>query len=117
MAERSTFSIWLATRFFVNRKMLMAAPAFLPRMRSITRRAFWGDTRMYLAVARASIVSPDSELRLCSARGASLRGGSRPWSGSGSHARCLLRRHFHTVTFERPGRRELSQLVAHHILS
>src|SRR6266852_3752245 len=51
MAERSTFSIDGATRLLVVRKMLMASPAFWPRIRSITSRAFCGDVRMYLASA------------------------------------------------------------------
>src|SRR6516165_9151007 len=35
--------------------MLIASPAFLPRIRSITKRAFCGETRTNLAFARVSI--------------------------------------------------------------
>src|SRR5947209_18975847 len=55
MADCNTFSTVGAIRLLVVRSVVSAAPAFWPRIRSTTRRAFWGDTRMYLASALACI--------------------------------------------------------------
>src|SRR2546422_10329372 len=50
MAERSAFSMSRATDFLVKRRMDSASLAFLPRMRAMTRPAFWAEVRTYLAV-------------------------------------------------------------------
>ena len=42
-------------RLFTVRKILIASPAYWPRIRSTTSRAVCGDVRMYLASALASI--------------------------------------------------------------
>src|ERR1017187_9242123 len=51
MADCSTFSTVGAMRLLTVRSVVMAAPACLPRIISTTRRAFCGETRMYLASA------------------------------------------------------------------
>src|SRR5229473_3282733 len=54
-ALRNSFSIGLAARLRVNRKVCKAACTSWPRIRSITRRAFCGDIRTWRARACASI--------------------------------------------------------------
>src|SRR5690242_2334577 len=51
MAERRTFSTIGAIRLLTERRMLMAVPAFWPRIMSTTSRTFCGDVRTYLASA------------------------------------------------------------------
>src|SRR5579864_497829 len=58
MADRRTFSTEGAMRLLVVRKILIASPAFWPRIKSTTSRAFWGDVRMYRASALASMTDP-----------------------------------------------------------
>src|ERR1022692_1849629 len=105
MAERSTFSIEGAMRLLTARRMWIASPAFWPRMRSITRRAFCGEVRRYRASALACIVNLLRRLGrlLRGTRGGSA--GRSPWT----RRYCLG-----TVTLEYPGRRKFAQLVAHH---
>src|SRR5579883_3084783 len=88
MAEWRTFSTAGAMRLLVLRSVVIAAPAFFPRIRSTTSRAFCGEIRMYLASALATI-----SLRLCRFLGGCL---------------CLM-------TFECASRRKLTQFVSHHI--
>src|SRR5215471_1421570 len=92
MAEWRTFSTAGAMRLLVLRSVVMAAPAFWPRIRSTTSRAFCGEIRMYLASALASMKSSLCRLRR------------------------LLGGRLHGVAFERPGRRKLAELVSHHVL-
>src|ERR1039458_5828487 len=92
MADCSTFSTVGAMRLLAARKALNAAPACMPRMRSTTRRAFCGETRMYLASAL------DSILFLLCRLGRLLRG-----------------RRFHRVTPEAARGRKLAHLVPHHV--
>jgi len=53
MADCSTFSTVGAMRLLVVRSVVNACPAFWPRIRSTTSRAFCGEIRMYLASAFA----------------------------------------------------------------
>src|SRR6185369_2336651 len=99
IAERMHFSILLAARFFVNRKIANAWLTSLPRIISTTSRAFWADPRKYFALAVASIVSLVTYL-LFGRRSRDLA--------------CL----FHLrarVALERSRRRKLTELVAHHV--
>src|SRR5262245_58315487 len=100
MAERRTFSTEGAMRLFVARRIWIASPAFWPRMRSTTSRAFWGDVRMYRASAFACM-----RRLLC----------LRRWRGRSRGRRCLLRGGFGRVSLELPGGRKLAQLVANHV--
>src|SRR5215472_613105 len=92
MAEWRTFSTAGAMRLLVLRSVVIAAPAFCPRIRSTTSRAFCGETRMYLASAFATMKSSLGRLRR------------------------LLRSRLHGVALEGAGGRELAELVAHHVL-
>src|SRR6478752_7043296 len=56
MAGRSTFAMDGAMRLLVARRIWIASPAFWPRIRSITSRAFCGEVRRYRASALACIV-------------------------------------------------------------
>src|SRR5271154_1644451 len=58
IADRRTFSTDGAIRLLVVRKILIASPAFWPRIKSTTSRIFWGDVRIYLASALASMLVP-----------------------------------------------------------
>src|SRR5690348_570353 len=57
MAERSTFSTTGAMRLLVDRRMVIAVPAFWPRIKSTTSRAFCGVVRTYLASDLTSMAS------------------------------------------------------------
>src|SRR3990172_1587646 len=106
MAERSTFSSGPQARLFVFWRIARASAARFPRMRSMTRRAFEGDPLTYLAVAFASTISPP----LASLR--TLRS-LRRWGGRRDlRFSCGLG----GMAAERPGGRELAELVTHHIL-
>src|SRR5438067_7691322 len=96
IADCSTFSTVGAIRLLVVRSVVSAAPAFCPRIRSTTRRAFCGEIRMYLASALACMPSLEI-LLLC-------------------RLRRLLRSRLHRVAFERARGRELAQLVSDHVL-
>src|SRR5271169_5595487 len=54
MAERRAFSISRATDFLVKRRIERASDAFLPRIKSRTSFAFWGDVLTYFALAWTS---------------------------------------------------------------
>src|SRR5450759_2940548 len=102
MALCSTFSTVGATRLLVVRSVVNAAPACWPRIRSTTSRAFCGETRIYRASAFTCMLSsmPAHVKQKCLGR-----------------LRALLRcRHLHRVSLEGAGRRELAQLVSHHVL-
>src|SRR4030042_2918547 len=94
MAERRTFSRRdPAFRFSVNLRMVRASPTNRSRMRSATRRHFWGEMRMNRPVALETNV----------------------WS-------FILLRHLDRlgrlggVPLERPGGRKLPELVPDHVL-
>src|SRR5437660_11151102 len=96
MADRSTFSTDGATRLLVVRKILIASPAFWPRMRSITSLAFCGEVRMYLASALTCILTLSGCL-------------SGRFHG-------LFGRRLRRMSLENPRGRELTQFVPDHIL-
>src|ERR1019366_3342553 len=95
MALCSTFSTVGAIRLLVVRSVVSAAPAFWPRIRSTTRRAFCGDTRMYRASALILVLA-SMVPSLC-------RFGR------------LLGRRFHRVALEGPRGRKFAKLVTHHV--
>src|SRR5450755_4757384 len=94
IAERRTFSTTGQMPLFVVFRIVIASPAFRPRIRSTTKRAFCGETRTCLASALTAIVASSSARSLCRlGRLFSLR----------------------LVTLKGARRRELAQLVAHHV--
>src|SRR5579862_4760546 len=107
MADCRTFSTVGAIRLFVVRRVVSAAPAFFPRIRSTTRRAFCGETRRYLDSAFTLMLGSIgfSSGGLCRLRGLLRR-------SSGTRAR----RGLHRVAFELARRRKLAKLVPHHVL-
>lgn len=56
IAERNTFSMGRAARLRELPRMLSASSTFLPRIRSMTRRAFCGEPLTYLALACTSML-------------------------------------------------------------
>src|ERR1035438_6995950 len=96
MADCSTFSTVGAIRLLVVRSVVSAAPAFWPRIRSTTSRAFCGETRIY----RASAFTCMSFLCTSYVLG---------------RLRTLLRRRFHRVSLEGAGRRKFAQFMPYHI--
>src|SRR5260370_17332639 len=56
IADFSTFSTLGAMRLFTDCSIRIAEPAFCPRIKSTTSRAFCGETRTYLPSALDSIV-------------------------------------------------------------
>src|SRR5579862_3514812 len=94
IAERRTFSMDGEMLLLVARRIWIASPAFCPRIRSITRRAFCGEVLRYRASALASIT-----ISLRSRRLRRLLGGS-----------------LGRVSLEHPRRRKLAQLVSYHVL-
>src|SRR3989304_9541212 len=62
-AEPNTFRTAKAAYFLVNISIFRASPIFFPRIKSTTNLTFWGETRIYLAVALASISSPNNHHR------------------------------------------------------
>src|SRR5215469_6851653 len=102
IAECRTFSTAGAIRLLVARSVLMAAPAFRPRIRSTTSRAFCGEIRMYRASAFASMSA------LSFQQSAFRFPFSRRLGG-------LLRRRLHRMSLECPRGRKFAQLVSHHV--
>src|ERR1039457_7143999 len=108
IADCNNFATVAATRFLVNASVFRASSTRRPLIRFSTSRAFCGETRMYRASARNSIVSP---LRLRRRRSYG--------SGTARHARRSRRgfgRCFHRVSLELTGKAEFAQLVSHHVL-
>src|ERR1035437_7820400 len=95
IAERRTFSTTGQMPLFVVFKIVIASPAFRPRIRSTTKRAFCGETRTCLASALTAIVASSSARSLC--RLGRLFG-------------------LRLVSLEGARGGELAQLVAHHVL-
>src|ERR1022692_659264 len=93
IADWRTFSTVGAIRLLVVRRVVIAEPAFWPRMRSTTSLAFCAETRIYLASALASMLVTSPLGRL-----------SR-----------FLGRRFHRMAFEGAGGGKLAQLVPYHI--
>src|SRR3990172_5994183 len=92
IAESRTFFTVAAEALFARARIVRASEIFFPRIRSTTRRAFLGETRMNFAVALASIGCSPSPLLLLYLGLAVSR-----------------------VAVERPRGRELAELVAHHV--
>src|ERR1022692_4877066 len=97
MADCSTFSTVGAMRLLTLRNVVNAAPACMPRIKSTTRRAFCGETRMYLASALTWVLASIMP-SLCRRFGRLLRG------------------RLHRVPLKGARGRELAQLVPHHVL-
>src|SRR5258708_16115228 len=55
IADLTSFPIPSGARLLEKRRIARAWLTFLPRIMSITRRAFWADPRRYFALALASI--------------------------------------------------------------
>src|ERR1700675_1257431 len=103
-----------ATRFLVKASVFRASSTRRPLIRFSTSRAFCGETRMYRASARNSIVR--SPRPLCLRR---RRRGRRYGSRSARHTRrfgCDFGRRLHRVSLELTGKAEFAQLVSHHVL-
>src|SRR5262245_35553035 len=105
MADRSTFSMSRAIDLRANFSDASAWLTSRPRIRSITSLAFCADVRTYRAVACPSIMTSPRALS-----GPSCLRGRR----GGRDGRGLLG--LRGVALERPRRRELAQLVPHHVL-
>src|ERR1051326_1253346 len=102
-----------AIRFFVNCSVLNASSTRMPRIRSMTSRAFCGETRVNCAFALNSMrISTFSKFRLRLRRCRSNGPRSARYSG---RLGCDFRRRFHRVPLELPREGELAQLVAHHV--
>src|SRR6185437_8367239 len=95
IAERMHFSILVAARFFVKRRMASACLTSLPRIISTTRRAFFAEPRKYFALAVASI--------------------SQSFTWAVLPRPCSLFRPCSRVALERACWRKLTELVAHHV--
>src|SRR3989304_1973190 len=92
IAESRTFFTVAAEALFARERIVFASEIFFPRIRSTTRRAFLGETRMNFAVADASIGRSPSQLLLLDLGLAVSR-----------------------VAVERPRGGELAELVTHHV--
>src|SRR5437667_11687165 len=120
MAERSAFAMSRAADFLVKRRMERASLAFLPRIRSMTRPAFWAEVRTYLAVDLTSSAIASALLagrrRRAGARPAARGRGARTAgrAGGARHLGHLL--HLGGVALELTGGRELPEFVADHVL-
>src|SRR6267378_1094026 len=113
MAERTTRPSGIAVDFGRFSRIEIASSALLPLMRSVTRRAFLGESRRYRADAFTSTSSTRPHVRR--ALGGAARGG-RTRAGRRNRAGRLGRRDRATVTAEAARRRELAEPVADHVL-
>src|ERR1700694_4893660 len=112
IADCSSLPTVAATRFLVKANLFRPSSTRRPLIRFSTSRAFCGETRMYRASARNSIVPSPRPLCLWRRR--------RYGSGSAGYARrfrCDFSRRFHRVPLELTGKAEFAQLVPHHVLS
>src|SRR6185312_10846483 len=118
IALRSVFSMSRAMRFFVKRSVCSASSARCPRIKSITSRAFCGETRTNRVSAvpcicpsvcvGVAIVYP---LSLCrSSAGSGWSGSPRSRRSGSPFERCL-----DGVALERPRGRKFAKLVAYHL--
>src|SRR5258706_8730112 len=126
IADCSNLPTVAATRFLVNSSVLRASSTRRPLINSSTSRAFCGDTRIYRASARNSIVCSQSRLAVCAKLAARsclcLR---RRWCRGRDRSRAARRsrrfcRNFsgrpHRVSLKLAGETEFAQLVSHHVL-
>src|SRR5258706_6165789 len=113
MADRTTRPSGSAVDFGRFSSMEIASSALLPLMRSVTRRAFLGESRRYLADALTSTSSARPHVRRplrCAASRRATGGGRR------GRARGFRSSDRTTVSAEAPRRRELAEPVADHVL-
>src|SRR6266446_6098271 len=113
MAERTTRPSGSAVDFGRFSSIEMASSALLPLMRSVTKRAFLGESRRYRADAFTSTSSTRPYVRRALG-GAGSRGRSR--GGRGGGARRLGGCDRAAVSTEAPRRRELAEPVTDHVL-
>src|SRR5260370_21421927 len=127
IADFSTFSTLGAMRLFTACSVRIAEPAFCPRIKSTTSRAFCGETRTYLASALDSIVkNPMLDVGFWMlVEGGAMRQGfflnQHPTSkiqhlSSLRRLGRLLGRRLHRMPLECAGRPKFPQLLPHHIL-
>src|ERR1035438_569321 len=126
IADCNSFATVAATRFLVKASVFRASSTRRPLIRFSTSRAFCGETRMYFASARNSIISlplarsPKLILEPRSSKlSLRLRRRRRYGSGTAGHARRPRRgfgRRLHRVPLELTGKAEFAQLVSHHVL-
>src|SRR6266478_8547156 len=114
IADCNSLPTVAATRFFVKANVFRASSTRRPLIRFSTSRAFCGETRMYRASARNSIVPSPRPLCL-RRRWRRRRYGSRS-AGYARRFSCNLGRRFHRVPLELPGKAEFTQLMPHHVL-
>src|SRR6185503_9842869 len=106
-ADRTTLSTSTAARFFENFNSASASSTSRPRIKSRTSRAFRGEILAYRCIALKAIVHLPQSNAIRDPF--SLR---RRSSRSGARYRRLLS----AMPLENPRRRELPQLVSHHVL-
>src|SRR5712691_7677445 len=113
MAERTTRPSGSAVDFGRFSRIEMASSALLPLMRSVTRRAFLGESRRYRAEAFTSTLGTCPHVGGALGRaGTGRRRGPR----RNNRARRLGRRDRAPVPAEAPRGRELAEPVADHVL-
>src|SRR5437762_3202408 len=113
MADRTTRPSGRAVDFGRFSSMEMASSALLPLMRSVTRRAFLGESRRYRADAFTSTSGARSHIRRA-LRGATGRRRSR--GGCRRGARRFRRRDRPTVPAEAARGGELAEPMTDHVL-
>src|SRR5216110_3169586 len=114
MAERTTRPSGSDVDFGRFSRMAIASSALFPLMRSVTRRAFLGESRRKRADAFTSTSGPRPHVGRALGRAGTRCGRSRCWSGR--RARRLGRRDGATVSTEVARRGELAEPVADHVL-
>src|SRR5947207_914892 len=113
MAERTTRPRGSDVDFGRFSSIEMASSALFPLMRSVTRRAFLGESRRYRADAFTSISSTRPHIGRALGRAARSR---RTRPGYRGRAGRLGRRDRPTVSAEAARRRELAEPVSDHVL-
>src|SRR2546428_3556955 len=112
IADRTTRPSGSAVAFGRFSRMAIASSALLPVMRSVTRRAFRGESRRNFADAFTSTLGTRPY-----GRRSLWRASARRWRGRRGRGRCSLRRGDRAaVPAERPRRSELAETVADHVL-
>src|SRR5208282_1001883 len=129
MADCNNFPTVAAPRFLVKASVFRASSTRRPLIRFSTSRAFCGETRMYLASARNSIIVSAFHFLLFAVR-LERKARSQPpllrlrrrrsnRSRTAGHARRFRRRfcrRLHRVPLELAGKAEFAQFVSHHVL-
>src|SRR5712692_1384711 len=114
IAERTTRPSGSDVDFGRFSRMAIASSALFPLMRSVTRRAFLGESRRQRAEAFTSISSTRPYVRRALGRPGTRRGRSPGWCGG--RARRLRRSDRATMPAEAPRGLELAEPVADHVL-